>query len=95
LADRSLRIIGVPERVWRFAVSGYAALYRWLRARNGQTIDRDLQRGILDTVGRIAEMIDLCDQADVVLEGALARSLGRHELCLPGRGGGPVLEDEG
>ena len=94
LPDRSLRIIGVPQRVWLFSVSGYAVLYRWLRARNGQTIDRDLQRGILDTVGRIAEMIDLCDQADIVLQGALARSLGRRELGLPGRTGGPVLEDE-
>ena len=69
-------------------------LYRWLRARNGESIDRELQRAILDTAGRIEEMIHLCDQADAVLEVALANSLGRQVLGLAARTDRPALEDQ-
>ncbi|MGH7060954.1 MAG: type ISP restriction/modification enzyme, partial [Stellaceae bacterium] len=71
LPDRSLVIAGVPERVWRFEVSGYAVFYRWLRARNGEPVSGPsgaaLLREALDLAWRIAELLDLFDRADAVL----------------------------
>jgi predicted helicase len=85
LPDGSLRMAGVPERVWRFAVSGYPVLYRWLRARNGEALDSALLRAALDVAGRIREILSLQDEADAVLERALTRSLTRGEIGLPPR----------
>ena len=85
LRDQSLRLDNVSAKAWRFSVSGYQVLYRWLRARNGEQLDRTLQRAILDTVGRIEEIVALCDCADEVLELSVARSLSRASIGLPQR----------
>jgi hypothetical protein len=85
LPDRSLQLADVSERAWRWSVSGYQVLYRWLRARNGEVFDRVLQRAILDTVGRIEEIISLCDEADAVLAAAVEHALDRETLGLPPR----------
>lgn len=81
-ADGSLRITGVTERAWTFEVSGYRVLYRWLSARNGEALDSDLLRGILDLVWRIEQLYTLCDAADSILEQAIGASLSRTELGL-------------
>lgn len=86
LPDGSLRIVGVPERVWQFAVSGYPVLYRWLRARKGEALESALLRAALDVAARIGELLHLRDEADSVLEQALASSLTRAKLGLPPRG---------
>lgn len=85
LSDRSLRIANVSERAWQFSISGYQALYRWLRARNGDEITAVLQRNILDTVGRIDESLHLFDEADRVLAQAAEASLTRAQVGLPPR----------
>lgn len=84
--DQSLRMAGVSRRAWDFAVSGYLVLYRWLAARNGEALDTHLQRGMLDVVWRIEELLSLFDAADAVLERALARPLTRAALQLPEAG---------
>jgi len=85
--DQSLRIVDVPERVWRFQVSGYSVLYRWLRARNGEAITgasgANLLRAALDIVWRIAELLFQFDRADEVLCRALDAPLTRADLDLP------------
>ena len=81
-SDGSLRLTGVPERVWRFAVSGYRVLYRWLHARDGEVLDAALQRAILDIVWRIEELLHWFDAADPLLAQAIARPLTRQELGL-------------
>jgi predicted helicase len=87
LRNQSLRMADVPERVWRFEVSGHLVLYKWLRARNGTplagAIGAALLREVLDTTARIAELLFLFDQADAVLENALAAPLTRADLDLP------------
>lgn len=89
LSDRSLVMTGIAERVWRFEISGYAVLYRWLRARNGEPITGPsgaaLLREALDIAWRIAELLDLFDRADAVLARALEAPLTRADLDLPGR----------
>jgi hypothetical protein len=96
--DRSLTIAGVAERVWRFEVSGYQVLYRWLRARNGESITGPsgaaLLREALDIAWRIAELLDLFDEADAVLARALEAPLTRADLDLPGRGAVVVPQDD-
>jgi predicted helicase len=89
LADRSLMIAEVPQRVWEFSVSGYQVLYRWLRARNREGITgargAALLRDALDVAWRIAELIALFDRADAILGNALAAPLTRADLDLPSR----------
>ncbi|MGB8843382.1 MAG: type ISP restriction/modification enzyme [Aliidongia sp.] len=85
LPDRSLQLADVSDRAWRWSISGYQVLYRWLRARNGEVFDRVLQRAILDTVGRIEEIISLCDEADAVLAAAVEHALSRETIGLPPR----------
>jgi hypothetical protein len=89
LADRSLMIADVPQRVWDFSVSGYQVLYRWLRARKGEGITgargAALLREALDVVWRITELLALFDRADAVLGNALAAPLTRADLDLPSR----------
>lgn len=82
-ADQSLRLAGVPQRVWDFEVSRYPVLYRWLAARNGEALDTPLLRAILDLVWRLTELVHLCDSADTVLAQAVASSLTRSDLGLP------------
>lgn len=73
--DNSLRLVGVPQAVWDFAVSGYRVLPRWLLARNGEALDADLQRAALDVAWRIEELLHWFTEADGVLARALARPL--------------------
>lgn len=76
------RVAGVPEAVWRFAVSGYRLLPRWLAAREGQPVDKALITAMRDVAGRIAELIHWFDRADLVLKAALADTVTREELGL-------------
>jgi hypothetical protein len=85
LPDGSLRMAGIPERVWRFAVSGYPVLQRWLRARKGEALDSNLLRAALDVAWRIGELLHLQDEADDVLVRALAEPFTRADLGLPPR----------
>ena len=89
LPDGSLRMTGVPVRVWTFAVSGYPVLPRWLRARKGETLtgpgSAALLRAALDVAWRIEELLHLFDQADDVLVRALHAPLTRMDLGLPAR----------
>jgi predicted helicase len=98
LSDRSLCLANVAERVWRFEVSGYSVLYRWLRARNGESLagasGARLLRDALDVVWRIAELVSLFDRADVVLGEALNAPLTRADLDLPARNRVVVVEHD-
>lgn len=80
--DQSLRLAGVPAPVWRFAVSGYRVLHRWLAARRGEALDAALQGTILDVTWRIEELLHWFDAADAVLAAALAAPLTRPDLGL-------------
>lgn len=99
-ADQSLRMTGVSERVWRFAISGYQPLYSWLKARNGEGLKgasgQALLRGALDTAWRIAALLHLYDQADAVLDRVAEATLTRHDFGLPPRGAlaEPGLEED-
>ena len=80
LTDQSLRVDGVSERAWRFCVSGYQVLYRWLRARNGEELNARFQRDLLDTIARIEEILHLFDEADGILEAAVQSPLTRRQM---------------
>jgi hypothetical protein len=82
-ADQSLRLSGVPEPVFRFAVSGYPVLLRWLQARQGDALDEAFMRELVDLVGRVAALLDRFAAADALLEAVLPTALGRAELGLP------------
>lgn len=79
-ADGSGRITGLPLGVWRFAVSGYRVLPRWLEARIALPADLAFVRELRDICGRIAELIDLFDEADTVLDATLRETLSREAL---------------
>jgi len=79
-ANGSGRIVNIPSPVWEFAVSGYRLLPRWLAAREGLAIGPNLIPELRDVAARIAELIDLFEAADSILEGTLADSLGRAAL---------------
>lgn len=81
-ADGSGRVSGIPEHIWQFAVSSYRLLPRWLGARAGQTVDRAFMKSMRDVAGRIAELIDLFNRADIVLIDALKKTATRAELGL-------------
>jgi hypothetical protein len=87
--DHSFRVTGVSQRAWEFSVSGYHVLYRWIRARNGESFAGDngvaLLRGIIDTIARLEELVSLFDRADEVLARALAATLTRKAVGLPPR----------
>lgn len=80
--DGSYRMIDVSERVWRFKVSGYPLLYKWLKARSGEALRAAVLREALDVTWRIEELLSLADEADGVLCDALALTLTREELNL-------------
>lgn len=84
--DGTGRITGLPQPVWDFSVSGYRLVPRWLEARIGLPADLALVRELRDICGRIAELIDLFAEADVVLEATLNETLTREVLEL-GPGG--------
>ena len=81
-ADGSGCVSGIAEIIWRFHVSGYRLLPRWLDARQGQPVDAALIQSLRDLAGRIAELIDLFDRADTVLVRALTDTLSRESLGL-------------
>ncbi len=95
--DAALRITGVPEAVWTFAVSGYPLLYKWLKGRTGQSLHGEsgaaLLQEALDIVWRLTELNALFDAADAVLTRVLDNSLVRDELNLAPRAGAPADED--
>ena len=74
------RITGIPQRVWDFSVSGYRLLPHWLEARVGLPADITLVRELRDICGRLAELIDLFAEGDIVLEATLRKSLTREAL---------------
>lgn len=79
--DGSLRLAGVPRRVFAFGVSGYPVLHRWLAARAGRPF-AEVQRDALDVAWRLTELVHWFDRADPVLEVAVAKPLGRRALGL-------------
>jgi hypothetical protein len=81
-ADGTGRITGIPMAVWSFAVSGYRLLPRWIEGRIGVPADLNLVRELRDICGRIAELIDLFAEADIVLEATLHETLTREALGL-------------
>jgi predicted helicase len=79
-SDGSGEITGIPGPVWNFAVSGYRLVSRWLEARIGLPADLALVRELRDICGRIAELIELFTEADIVLEATLQETLTREVL---------------
>ena len=79
-AAGDMRVVGVPARVWEFAVSGYPVLHRWLRARRGQALNARMHRTVLELVARIGQLLYLFDEADALLEESMeaALSFGPH-----------------
>ena len=71
----AMGVTGVPAGVWRFAVSGYPLLHRWLRARRGQALDARMHRRILTLVAQIDELLSLFEEADTLLMAALNEPL--------------------
>jgi predicted helicase len=80
--DGSGRIVAIPQAVWDFAVSGYRVVPRWLQARVGLDADFALVQEFRDICARVAELIVLFEQADVVLETVLNETLSREALGL-------------
>jgi hypothetical protein len=78
--DGTGRVTGLPQHVWEFAVSGYRVLPRWLETRIGQPVDLNFVEELRDICGRIAELIDLFAQADIVLESTMGETLSREAL---------------
>lgn len=91
--DGSGRITGIPAAVWGFAVSGYRVLPRWIEGRVGLPADLAFVRELRDVCGRIAELIDLFAEADIVLAATLQETLTREALGFDAGGqdenGGP------
>lgn len=85
---------GRPQAVWEFSVSGYRLVPRWLEARVGLPADFGLVQELRDICGRIAELIDLFAQADIVLENALHETLTREALGLGAAGQEAATEQE-
>jgi hypothetical protein len=52
------------------------------RGGAGQKVDRAFMKSMRDVAGRIAELIDLFDRADIVLVDALKKTATREELGL-------------
>ena len=61
-------------------MSGYRLVPRWLEARVGLPADLALVRELRDVCARIAELIDLFAEADIVLEATLNETLTREVL---------------
>lgn len=74
-ASGDLHVIGVPVRVWDFAISGFSVLYQWMNARRGQALNATMHRNILELVARINQLLYLFDEADVLMEAALEAPL--------------------
>jgi Type ISP C-terminal specificity domain/N-6 DNA Methylase len=79
-ADGSGRVTGIPQQVWDFSVSRYPVLPRWIEGRRALPADFALVGELRDICGRIAELIDLFREADIVLEATLGHTLTREAL---------------
>lgn len=88
-ADGTGQITGLPQPVWDFSVSGYRLVSRWLEARIGLPVDLGFVRELRDICGRIAELIDLFADADIVLETTLQEPLTREVFELAPEGQEP------
>ena len=88
--DGTGRVMGIPQAVWSFSVSGYRVLPRWIEGRKGLPADLGLIRELRDVAIRIAELIHHFDAVDLVLNDTLAHTLTREELGFPA----PVDADE-
>lgn len=81
---QNFRMTGISEQVWRFAVSGYPLLYKWLKARSGEPLHgqrgAELLQEALDVAWRIEALIALGDEADNVLARVLDNSLTREDV---------------
>jgi hypothetical protein len=73
-------VTGIPRPVWDFSVSRYPVLPRWIEGRRGLPADFELVGELRDICGRIAELIDLFGEADIVLEDTLGETLTREGL---------------
>jgi hypothetical protein len=82
-ADGSGVVENLPPRLWAFEVSGYAVLARWLEARRGLPVDLALFDAFRDICARIADLIELAERADEILEDALHATLNREALGMP------------
>lgn len=80
--DGSGRIVAIPQAVWDFAVSGYRVVPHWLQARVGLDADLALVQEFRDICARVAELVELFEQADAVLEAVLSETLSREALGL-------------
>jgi len=90
MADASLRLANIPDRVWKFQVSGYPVLYRWLAARSGEALDPLLLRAALDIAARISQLLRLFDAAEPLLDRAVADPLTTSRLALSKIGTAPA-----
>ena len=81
-ADGSGKVGPIPAAAWRFSVSGYRVLPRWLGAREAVAVDEAFTKALRDLVGRIGELVDLFARADDILEATLAEPLSRSALGL-------------
>jgi len=79
-ADGSGRVTGIPQQVWDFSISRYPVLPRWIEGRRGLPADFVLVGELRDICGRIAELIDLFREADIVLGDTLGETLTREAL---------------
>ena len=81
-ADGSGQVDGLPVALWRFEVSGYAVLRRWLEGRESQLVDLTLFDGFRDVCARLAELAELYERADTILADALDAPLTRRAIWL-------------
>ena len=95
-AAADMRVVGVPRRVWKFAVSGYPVLHRWLRARRGQALNARMHRSVLELVARIGQLLYLFDAADALLEESMEAplSFGQHWKQTSSATGGEGEDEE-
>jgi hypothetical protein len=76
-ADGSGRISNIPAKVWDFAVSGYRVLPRCLAGREGLAIGPTFIPELRDVAARVAELIDLYEAGDSILQLTLDEPLSR------------------
>lgn len=79
-ADGSGQVDGLPAELWKFEVSGYPVLRRWLDGRENQPVDLALFDAFRDVCARLAELAGLYQRADAILNDALDAPLTRSAL---------------
>lgn len=84
--EQTGRIAGIPHAVWDFKVSGYQVVWRWLKGREGLPADLGFVREFRDICARVAELLDLFQKADIVLDDTLNETLTREALSLAPKG---------